>query len=853
LPLTTGSRLGPYEIVAVIGSGGMGVVYRARDLRLKRDVALKVLPPELARDAGRVLRFEQESLAAAALSHPNVLSVFDVGIDESGPYVVSELLEGETLGEALLRGALPHRIALDVATQTARGMAAAHQRGIVHRDLKPENIFVTADGRVKILDFGLAKLTEPIGALPHAVTAVATIPGTVLGTAGYMSPEQVRGEATDFRTDIFAFGAVLYEMLSGTRAFGGDSAVETMTFILKADPPELPPGTVHPSLDRIVRRCLEKNAAQRFQSAGDLAFALETLSSPTAPVPAVAASKPWRRRWLPFAAGAALVAAGIAIGALAVRRPAPPVAPASFRALTFERWPVTGARFMPDGQTIVYSAAPRGLAPELFVLSPNVEGPQPIGIPNAHLLSVSSRGELAIIINARHTEQRLFAGTLARMTMGSSPRAVLEGVREADWSPDGASLAAVRDLGDGRDRLEYPAGTPLYEASGYLSDPRVSPDGSRVAFFEHQWRFDDRGWVKIVDRAGAVLTLGDEYWGLQGLAWGPGGEALIFSGSASAGSVLQPMSVPASGRGAARPALGAPGRFIVHDVAPDGRWLAVREDLTFGVRARVPGQAAERELSWLGTAGARALSSDGQWLLMVDVGAAGGTNYGVVLRKTDASQTIRLGEGSAQRLSPDGRWASAILSTPPQVVLYPTGAGERVRLAARGIDSYSAAEWFPDGQRLLICGSSASRAPRCYQQDLAGSEPEPLTPEGVLGSLAPDGRTLLLTLRDGSSQLTSVGGGPARPVTALRPEDRRIAWSRDSRSVFVQRGIGAPAVVERVDLETGERRAVATLAPEGLGAVAMIYVTDWVDDGRWYAYNYTSIPSTLFLVSGVPR
>ena len=233
MPLTAGSRLGPYEIVAVIGTGGMGVVYRAHDLRLKRDVALKVLPPELARDAGRVLRFEQESLAAAALSHPNVLSVFDVGIDESGPYVVSELLEGETLGAALLRGALPHRVALDVATQTARGMAAAHQRGIVHRDLKPENIFVTTDGRVKILDFGLAKLTESIGALPHAVTAVATIPGTVLGTAGYMSPEQVRGEATDFRTDIFAFGAVLYEMLSGARAFGGDSAVETMTAILK--------------------------------------------------------------------------------------------------------------------------------------------------------------------------------------------------------------------------------------------------------------------------------------------------------------------------------------------------------------------------------------------------------------------------------------------------------------------------------------------------------------------------------------------------------------------------------------------------------------------------------------------
>ena len=379
----------------MIGTGGMGVVYRAHDLRLKRDVALKVLPPELARDAGRVLRFEQESLAAAALSHPNVLSVFDVGIDESGPYVVSELLEGETLGAALLRGALPHRVALDVATQTARGMAAAHQRGIVHRDLKPENIFLITDGRVKLLDFGLAKLTESTAHWP-AETAVASIPGTMLGTPGYMSPEQVRGEATDFRTDIFAFGAVLHELRTASRAFGGDSAVVTITGHAEPNLPNCsravrPPSTARPPVPRqdpgaAVRRPATSRRAARIV--------------PLAPVPAVPAAAPWRRRWLPFAAAAALVAAGIAIGALAARRPAPAAETASFRALTFERWPVTGARFMPDGQTIVYSAAPRGLAPELFVLSPNVEGPQPLGIPNTHLLSVLLRGR------AGHHHQR---------------------------------------------------------------------------------------------------------------------------------------------------------------------------------------------------------------------------------------------------------------------------------------------------------------------------------------------------------------------------------------------------------------------------------------------------------------
>jgi hypothetical protein len=299
--------------------------------------------------------------------------------------------------------------------------------------------------------------------------------------------------------------------------------------------------------------------------------------------------------------------------------------------------------------------------------------------------------------------------------------------------------------------------------------------------------------------------------------------------------------------------LGAPGRLVVHDIARDGRWLAVREDLTFGVRARVPGQEEERELSWLGSAGARALSGDGRWLLMVDVGAGGGSEYGVVLRSTDGAQTMRLGQGNAQRLSPDGKWASAILASPPQVVIYPTGAGDGVRLAAGSVGTYSSAEWFPDSQRLLVCGAEPSRAPRCYEQDLAGAPPRPVTDEGVLASIAPDGQTLLLTRQDGSMQLSSLAGGVPQPVSGLRPEDKRIAWSRDSRALYVQRGREVPAIVERVDLVSGQRTLVSRVAPEGLGAIAMIDVTDWADEGRWYAYNYTSIPSTLFVVSGAMR
>jgi Tol biopolymer transport system component len=534
---------------------------------------------------------------------------------------------------------------------------------------------------------------------------------------------------------------------------------------------------------------------------------------------------------------------------------------ASFEARTFDRLPITNARFMPDGQTIVYSAPARGdQPPDLFIINANAEAPQPLGVSHAHLLSVSSKGELAILTHATPLAHRLHGGTLARMTIGNSPRPVMEQVREADWSPDGVSLAIVHDLGNGRDRLEYPAGTPLHEASGYLSDPRVSPDGSRVAFAEHPWRFDDRGVVKMVDRSGRLTTLTGELWGVQGLAWSPDGTRIVFSGNPAGGSLMQPMTVSVMNSEAtqAQPLFGVPGRFIVHDVARDGRMLAVREDLTFGVHALVPGQASERDLSWLGSAGARALSHDGAWLLMVDIGLRSGRDYGVLLRATNGSQPIRLGEGNPRKLSSDGKWAAAFLDAPARLVLYPTGSGKTIKLDAAPIERLTSVDWFPDGQRLLVCGSEASRAPRCYTQDIsvgsggsgaAGGAPKPLTAECRDATLAPDGRTLLLTMQDGSWRLSSVDGGPSRPVAGLRPGDRPIAWSRDNQSVYVQRGREVPAIVDRVTLTTGARTTARTIAPADVASLSAISVSDWMDDGRGYAYNYTSVTSTLFLVT----
>jgi serine/threonine protein kinase len=366
--LTSGSKLGPYEILAPLGAGGMGEVYRARDVRLNRDVAIKVLPAAFVRDAERLRRFQQEAQAVAALNHPNILAVHDFGEHDGSPYLVTELLEGETLREKLRPGALPVRKATEYGAQVARGLAAAHEKGIVHRDLKPENVFVTRDGRVKILDFGLAKLIQPEGAVLHdaATLASRTEPGVVMGTVGYMSPEQVKGETADHRSDLFSFGAILYEMLSGKRAFHGDTAVETMSAILKQDPPELTETnrTVPPALERVVRHCMEKNPEERFQSARDVAFNLETLSEISSSSGAVRAVKVPRHRFgvFPVLTGLLLVAVIAGLWLWPRSQPAVPV----FHRLTYQSGTVNSARFSPDGHTVVYSASWQGRPSQIY-------------------------------------------------------------------------------------------------------------------------------------------------------------------------------------------------------------------------------------------------------------------------------------------------------------------------------------------------------------------------------------------------------------------------------------------------------------------------------------------------------
>jgi Tol biopolymer transport system component len=769
---------------------------------------------------------------------------------------VTELLQGETLRAELAGGRFSTRKVVDYAVQIAHGLAAAHERGIVHRDLKPENLFVTKDGRVKILDFGLAKLTrqEEGSQATNLPTATAgTEPGVVMGTLGYMAPEQVRGRPADVRSDIFSFGAILYEMLSGKRAFHGDSTADTMSAILKEDPPDLSVTnqSVSPGLERIVRHCLEKSPERRFHSAHDLAFDLESLSTVSAPTGlSVSAVRGRRPRWLLVAAGLALLV-GVALASFFAGRgisPSRGSRDVKSKLLTFRSLPIFRALFAPDGRTVVFSQASEGNRSELFTLAPDYPEPRPLGLPDAQLLSVSSKGELALLTHPRYLHQRLFTGTLARMPLGGgAPREVLEGVREADWSPDGETLAIIREV-DGKDRLEYPIGKVLYATAGYVSDLRFSPRGDRIAFLEHPFRWDDRGGVAVVDLAGKKTRLADGYWGEEGLAWSPDGREVLFSTGVGY-SNFDVRAVTLTGRN--RVALPSSGGLTIFDVSREGRWLAAREDLKWRLMTMAPGAKAERDLSWLDGSLAVALSADGQSLLFTEYSGAFGTNYAVCTRKTDGSPVVRLGEGWAGDLSLDGRWALAVVPTSPdRLMLYPAGPGEPRRLESGDIREYSSARWFPDGKRVLVCGTEAKQTSRCYAQDVSGGKPRPVTPEGTRnGIVSPDGSLLLVQGKGDEYQLYPSAGGEPRPVSSLAPDDVVARWTADGRG-FLAFHWSVPARLERVDLTTGRRDLVHRLAPPDLAGVLRIQNVTVASDENVYAYSATLRRSDLFLIEG---
>jgi Tol biopolymer transport system component len=863
MTLSSGARLGPFEILAPLGAGGMGEVYRARDSRLGREVAIKVLSSEFSSDPDRRRRFEQEACSASALNHPNIVTIHEIG--SSGPtvYIAMELVSGETLRELLHAGPLPTKRLLNVAFQIADAVAKAHAAGIVHRDLKPENVMITSEGAVKILDFGLAKLLKPPSdQSSNLETAQETNAGSVLGTVGYMSPEQASGKTVDFRSDQFSLGSILYEMATGKRAFQRGTSAETLTAIIREDTE--PVGQVNGSVPApfrwIVERCLQKDPEERYASTRDLARDLRSVREHLSEVPVsgevtgrAAPVEPRRRRPLLLRAALSAVAllAALGVGMLVERRLAR-ASPPSFQQITFGSGTIHSARFAPDGQTIVYSAAWDGNPRKLFLKHPSSPEALPLELPSANLLSISPSGEMAIAVDCRLAHPSVCEGTMARAALtGGAPRDVAEHIQEASWTPDGSSLLVVRDV-SGKSRVEFPIGKVLYETTGYVSDARLSPKGDSIAFMDHPYSQDDSGIVALLDLTGKKTTLTSRWNKEGGLAWSPSGDEVWFTAT-DTGANLSLYAVTLSGK--VRVLIRVPGGIKLQDVARNGRVLLARGASRVGTLGLLQGDSRERDLSWLDYSFVADISPDGQTLLFDEEGEAGGANYTVYIRKADRSPVVKLGEGAALSLSMDGRWALAGLSSPSSsFMLLPTGAGEPKRLEVQGVSPSQAAAWLPNGN-LLFAGNEPNRGVRLFVQSIDGGKPRPITPEGVGTAfpgfaISPDGKSVAAIGSDRRGMLFQIDGGASRPISGIVDGEFPLRFGEDGRSLFVWKR-DLPARVYRVDLETGHRELWKELMPVDPGGVERISNVVITPDAKSYAYTYSRLLSDLFVVEGL--
>lgn len=862
--LSPGARLGPYEIIGKIGAGGMGEVYRARDGRLKREVAIKLLPAGLARDADALRRLEQEARAIAALNHPNLLAIYDTGATaEDAPYLVCELLEGETLRERLAAGALPVREALDYGAQIAHGLAAAHAKGIVHRDLKPGNLFCTQDGRIKILDFGLAKATAAAAAEDMTAANTAepgTKAGVVLGTLGYMSPEQARGQAADARSDIFSLGAVLYEMLSGQRAFQRDTAADTISAILHEEPAELTLANqaLASPLQRIVRHCLEKQPARRFESASDLAFALESVGegrSTTALEAAAPAPRGHRRLW--FALGGSL---GLMGAVLVTWRLASVSTPqVQFQRLTFKQATLENARFLPGGQGIIGTGTFSGDAtPRAFTVRQDSAGLDFLNQPFAKVLAVAESGVVAVQMRPRRIINYEVAGTLGLMPIsGGAPRPLLEDIEEATFAPgatagnEQAALAIVRYHPDSRDTtLEFPAGKILYQTSGWLSNPRFSRDGKLLAVLDHRTPGDDAGGVLLVDLNGRQVLRGPDFVSTQGLAWSPGGGEAWYTASAG-GSDRSLYALTLSGHN--RRMLQTTSDLYLDDVLPSGQVLMTSNNTRSVTSLGTAREARARDVTVLDWATRAPVSADGEHILVGDESFFPYTTY---WEDSAGSDPVKLGNGEPLDLSDDGQWALSLVlpqaGASEQLWLLPTGAGSAQQVT-HGDTIWVTAAFIPGRRELVGAGNAPGRARRTYLIDWNGAE-HPLTPEGVLGIWpTPDGQQILTLNAGGNLAMYPVAGGPPVPVKfKLAAGAGPLRMAGDGASFFVQQPLpNGDVQVERVRLGDGVAQPMFTVSLHGQAGTGALRLTGISADGKTYTYAYHSELSTLYAVTGL--
>ena len=837
MTLPLGTKLGPYEIVAPLGAGGMGEVYRARDTRLNRDVAIKILPAAFSDDAHCLDRFEREARILSTLNHPNLLSIYDVGSQDSIHYLVSELLDGEILRHRIQEGKIPGRKALDYAVQIAKGLAAAHEKGIVHRDLKPDNIFVTADGRIKILDFGLAKQNVSGDSEKTASRDSLTEQGTVMGTVGYMSPEQVRGNPADSRSDIFSFGAIFYEMLTGTRAFKGNSSVETMHAILREDPPETPTtdGKISPGTDRVMRRCLEKTSNERFQSARDLAFALEGLSG-TSRTDTLAESPhlepkrySWERNWKLWAFAAAVLLMAL-LATLWLRQPTR--AATEFLQLTNDShskgrlgWPppVASSALFTDGSRLYFTVeASLGAGPTPAQVSVNGGETAPFHLPlpyaGIQLMGISPDGSELLMQGFNGAEVEV-PEWIVPVTGGSPRRLDDLMVHDAAWSPDKRLVAfAASDslfLLDSNNEKRK-----IFTASGIVLWPRWSPDGERLRFtVEDSSTASSALWEIRADGRGAHLLLPG--WNKPSIEccgeWSRDGRYYVFQTGTFAHSDI--WAVADGFFGMSRPIQLTAGPLSFSSPSPslDGKWLyAVGAQYRYETIRLDPSSGQITSLTSMPSLDSLDYSRDGKWLAYVSY------PDGILWRsRADGSDRLQLTYppimAAAPQWSPDGTqiaFSRIRVGEPWQIDIVPAEGGTPQSVFPEARNQSSAA-WSGDGQSLIFgrlpwLESGKNLPVRLEKVDLhshklseiPGSE-DMLTP-----SVSPDGKFLSALHTAAAQQLWIYDFGSTKWSDLNSTTGYRPVWTRDSKALYL---INREGELQRYRSATGKLESVAKM------------------------------------------
>jgi hypothetical protein len=836
MALVRGQRLGPYEIVGTLGAGGMGEVYRAVDTRLGRPVALKVLPVAAEADPQRVRRFAAEAQALARLRHPNILTLYEAGSIDGIDYAALELVEGDTLATWLQRGPLPLDGVLDIGRQVALGLAAAHAQGVLHRDVKPANVMVMPDGVVKLLDFGLARAMSVAGGETVTVEQL-TAASAVVGTAGYMAPEQVRGDAVDARTDVFGLGVLLYEMASGARPFARSSVADVHAAVLRDPPPPLP-ATVPAPLRKVIARCLEKRPASRFASAADVALLLDAVDD-WREEPGVVGRPVWTRRWRAVAALALIagLAASVSWGSRATNPSLDIGAP---QRLTYRRGAVFEARFVPGGG-VAFSAAWDGQPVDVYEATSGRDA-RARGLPGSQLLAVGRSGDLALVHDARPFVGGYPLGRLALVQPSGRTRDLAANVTAADFSPTGPpALAIGRRLDSGEWAIEWPQGREVYRSRLPVSYVRVAPNGD-LGWLENDSVLRTRVMWRPNDGAPQVLVT--QAISPGGLAWSPDGAELWYTAPRTA--TLDDSEIHAVSRtGAVRPLLRQAGSLRLLDAASDGRVLVAVSRTS--AELQIADVRGVRSTGWLGSSYLRDLSADGRWVLFSEDGPGG---FDLYLRRTDGSPAVRVAEGldfNVARLSPDA--SRVALLDGDATVIQPVAAGARRVIAERLRPS----AWLPDG-RTLVAWSAQAYDGQPVTLDVDAGQPTPRVLDGVICRSDPvvsiPGRRLACL--NGSRLVVHELGGEARAVELAGAPGNLAGWSADERTIFAYEQGRVPQFVRRIDVQTGAVTDGARLTPPDATGVWRIQPVRVTPDGNTVAYTVSRRLDEAYLYPRLP-